>query len=154
VLGIQSILHIPPGDDQPIQLIHASLRDFLTDKQRSKIHFIDPPICHISIAANCLTIMAKDANQNNFATGGAALYACRSWCPHLHAALIEGDLATPLDSFSYRTLEKCLQGFKSHSLNYWVNTLLYEGESLEPLNEIISRLNVSVVCPCLESKIA
>jgi len=40
-----------------------------------------------------------------------------------------------------------LRDFKSHSLDYWVNTLLREGEGLESLNEIILRLKQSPRSP-------
>ncbi|EGN92590.1 hypothetical protein SERLA73DRAFT_156868, partial [Serpula lacrymans var. lacrymans S7.3] len=58
-LSIQSILLIPESDDDPVQLVHTSLRDFLMTPARSGAYFIDPPIRHISIAIGCLDIMTK-----------------------------------------------------------------------------------------------
>jgi hypothetical protein len=41
--GSLSVLVIPDADDDYIRPYHASLRDFLVDRERSKDHFLDPP---------------------------------------------------------------------------------------------------------------
>ncbi|EGO00380.1 hypothetical protein SERLA73DRAFT_180962, partial [Serpula lacrymans var. lacrymans S7.3] len=46
---IQSILQIPEANDRPVQLVHTSLRDFLTTKSRSGVYFNNPSDCHASI---------------------------------------------------------------------------------------------------------
>lgn len=40
---IQSIIHVPAGNDTPTRLSHTSLRDFLVDRTRSKGLYFDPP---------------------------------------------------------------------------------------------------------------
>ncbi|KIM72955.1 hypothetical protein PILCRDRAFT_15647 [Piloderma croceum F 1598] len=51
LLGIQSILMIPGDDDQPVQLFHTSLRDFLTSKPRLGGFFINPLTLTYSLEA-------------------------------------------------------------------------------------------------------
>jgi hypothetical protein len=149
VLGIQSILRIPEDDDQPIQLIHASLRDFLMERQRSEIYFINPPIRHIYIAMNCLKIMTKDAKENNFATSAASSYACHNWIHHLDGALVNGNWADFSDSSITASLIICLQDFKSHAFNYWINMEILKWmtqyDDLNLLSPLILRLKVSLV---------
>ena len=52
--GLQSILIIPKDDDNHIQPIHTSLRDFLTSQERSNDLFIRPKERHFDIAIDCL----------------------------------------------------------------------------------------------------
>jgi len=139
VLGIQSILRIPEDNDKPIELIHASLRDFLTDEQRSECFFINPPARHASIAVHCLKLLMEDANHQKFAESGAALYACLNWCNHVDSSLMEdgGDILLDAD------LTKCLQDLKSQALQHWVNTLIREATAYritKALTEMILRL--------------
>jgi hypothetical protein len=89
LLAIQSVLKIPENNDKPVELIHASLRDFLVERQRSGIYYIDPPTRHASIVLHCLKIMEEDKTKEMFARSNAALYACQSWHYHLEATLIE-----------------------------------------------------------------
>jgi len=151
VLGIQSILRIPEDDEQPIQLIHASLRDFLMERQRSEIYFINPPIRHIYIAMDCLKIMTKDAKKNHFATSGASSYACYNWIHHLDGALLNGGWADFSDSSLTASLIICLQDFKSHAFDYWVNMEILEWwtqeDELNLLSTLILRLKKWHKCP-------
>jgi len=142
--AVQSILRIPEDNDNPIEVMHASLRDFLVAEQCSGIYFINPPICHMSIAHECLRIIMVDAKENKLATNGALLYACRNWFYHLYTALISGDkinftnLSPGTDVISY------LQDFKSQSFDYWVNTLLHDSEPFRPITEMRRQLKVGV----------
>jgi hypothetical protein len=150
LLAIQSILSIPDGNDEPVRILHASLRDFLTDKKRSGDYFIDPPIRHTSITADCLKIMTEDAKENKLAHNEATLYACQNWCHHLHAALIEEDKTHLLNSMTSASLTSYLQNFKSQSIGYWVNTLLHVPNSAHVINsleEIILCLKQLRNCP-------
>jgi hypothetical protein len=139
VLGIQSIFRIPEDNDKPIELIHASPRDFLMDERRSKCYFINPPARHASIAVHCLKLLTEDAKHQKFAKSGAALYACLNWCHHIDGSLMEdgGDVLFDAD------LTRCLQDFKSRALDHWVNTLILEaapGRIKAALTKIILRL--------------
>jgi hypothetical protein len=89
LLGVQSILMIPGSDDQPIQLFHTSLRDFLTSQPRSKQFFINPPHRHFSFTIDCLSITAVGPEKGIF-YGGVQKYACFNWCYHLHQILVNG----------------------------------------------------------------
>lgn len=144
LLGIQSILRIPEDDDKPVQLIHASLRDFLMEERRSGVCFIDPPTRHVFIATDCLKILMRDLKHDIFATSAAQQYACVHWCYHLSMAVIEADEMTFLNSPGVCLLT-CLKDFKSQSIESWINSLLLltDGfEALDPLNTTILKLNV------------
>jgi hypothetical protein len=143
VLAIQSVLKIPENNDKPVELIHASLRDFLVERQRSGIYYINPPTRHASIVLRCLNIIEEDATKEMRARSDAALYACRSWHYHLEATLIEGGTTMLPNS-----LFGCLLDFKFRLMNYWVNTMIYLGsvqESSNNIGDIILRLKVSPV---------
>jgi hypothetical protein len=146
VLAIQSVLKIPENNDKPIELIHASLRDFLVERQRSGIYCIDPPTRHASIVLHCFEIIKEDVTKEMLARSDAALYACRSWHYHLEATLVEGDTTILPNSFFNPT--SWLLDFKSQSLNYWVNTTVYQRsveKSSGGINDIISSLEVRAV---------
>jgi hypothetical protein len=144
VLAIQSVLKIPENNEKPVELIHASLRDFLIERQRSGIYYIDPPTRHASIVLHCLKIIEEDATKETLARSDAAMYACQSWHYHLEATLIEGSTTILPNSLVNAT--GCLMDFKSRLLNYWVNTIIYARsvqESSKIIGDIISRLKVS-----------
>jgi hypothetical protein len=149
VLRIQSILRVPEDDDQPIQLIHASLRDFLTDKRRSDNYFINPPIRHIYITIDCLNIMTKDAKESSFAISGASSYACQNWIHHLDGALVEGYFADFSNSSVVASLISCLKDFRSHTFNYWINMQILDWvtqcRDVDLLCALITRLKVGPV---------
>jgi hypothetical protein len=145
LLGIQSILRIPEDNDKPIELIHASLRDFLTDRSRSGEYFINPASRHALIAMLCLEIMNINAENEMAAKGSVALYSCRHWCHHLDAALMEGDGTNDGNSSLHPQLIKYVQNFKAQSLKYWINTILHVrgGDMLvKPLRKMTSRPKV------------
>jgi hypothetical protein len=142
LLGTQSIIMIPEDDNQPIRLIHTSLRDFLTVPSRSGQYFVDPPTHHMFIAANCLAAMDVQADQSDVYKGGKK-YACVYWCYHLHQGLIGGrDIS--LDLLSRASLINCLKDFASQSYHFWVNTLLSTGweKTMEDLKSLISIVKV------------
>jgi hypothetical protein len=75
LLGTQSIIMIPGDDDQPIQLIHTSLRDFLTMHSCSGEYFVDPLMRHLFITADCLAAMMVWPKDGVVYDGGQK-YAC------------------------------------------------------------------------------
>jgi hypothetical protein len=91
VLAIQSILKIPENNNKSIELIHASLHDFLVERQWSGIYCIDPPTHHASIILHCFKRIKEDATKEMLTHGDTALYACQPWHYHLEAMLVEGD---------------------------------------------------------------
>jgi hypothetical protein len=90
LLGIQSILMIPEDNDGPVRPFHTSLRDFLTTRQRSKDFFIDPPMRHLFIAADCLRVVMLHT-RSDVIHDEVYEYACVNWCHHLHQGLIQGE---------------------------------------------------------------
>ena len=144
LLGIQSIIKVPEDNDKPVLLNHASLRDFLIEKERSKGHFIDPSTSHASIVLDCLKLMTNGFRQDVFPTEHAQLYACRNWCFHLDAAITKGgavisgsELVGNLKDF-----------FTSQSCEVWVNILILDDidqDVLGILKDVILKLNVSPV---------
>lgn len=141
LLGIQSILMIPGDDDQPIQLFHTSLRDYLTSRLRSNNFYIDPPTRHFSIATDCLSIIAVPPKEGIFYDGGQK-YASLNWCYHLHEALIGDHIIGILAEGS---LMQRLTDFAFQSLDFWVNTMLLDGynKTLNVLDSMLRSLEVS-----------
>jgi hypothetical protein len=127
-----------------------ALRDFLVERQWSRIYCIDPPTRHASIVLHCFEIIKEDVTKEMLAHSDAALYACQLWHYHLEATLVEGD--TTILPNSWFSPTSWLLDFKSRSLNYWVNTTVYR-QSVEKssggIDDIISSLEVSAV-PWLE----
>jgi hypothetical protein len=111
LLGTQSIIMIPGDDDQPIQLIHTSLRDFLTMHSCSGEYFVDPLMRHLFITADCLAAMMVWPKEGVIYDGGWK-YACLNWCYHLHLGLV-GARGNLLDSLSNTSLKSVLQDFAS-----------------------------------------
>ncbi|EGO03086.1 hypothetical protein SERLA73DRAFT_85024 [Serpula lacrymans var. lacrymans S7.3] len=122
-LSIQSILLIPESDDDPVQLVHTSLRDFLMTPARSGSYFINPPICHLSIAINCLDIMTKNKTEFWF-VDEPLQYASTWWLDHLRKALSEGDQCL-LDLPLFVSLEDILTNWASSSLNPWLHSMIF-----------------------------
>jgi len=78
-----SVLVIPESDDDSIRPYHASLRDYLTDEERSKHSFCPPAQFHASIAVACLR-----AITNGLKTEDAPMeYVSIAWYYHCAALL-------------------------------------------------------------------
>jgi hypothetical protein len=82
--GCQSIFVLPDSDQESILPYHASLKDFLVDMNRAKVHFLDPKVYHVAILVDCLQLIGR-AHDNQ--DGQPLEYACRQWCYHLSAVL-------------------------------------------------------------------
>ena len=115
--GLQSILIIPEDDDNHIQSIHTSLRDFLTSQERSNHLFIRPKERHFDITIDCLRILCVSNTGPFFDTTGysAQRYACCEWIFHLHSSMKIEMLDDSLISL--------LIDFTSNNFNVWVNTI-------------------------------
>ncbi|KZP05850.1 hypothetical protein FIBSPDRAFT_877067 [Athelia psychrophila] len=120
--SIQSIIHVPADDTTPIQLNHTSLRDFLTDKKRSKDLFIDPPAAHFTLAANCLMLMNRTFHRDVFPDLNAgSLYASEYWVEHLK----DGAVDTEASPEHVLILGNFLS---SEVMEVWINGLILQGE--------------------------
>ncbi|KIM82206.1 hypothetical protein PILCRDRAFT_820586, partial [Piloderma croceum F 1598] len=122
--GVQSIIKVPEDDEQPVQLLHTSLQDFLTTQARSQHLFIDPVTCHLSMATNCLSAMA--AHDGDIIYEIEVLhYAAWKWCHHLLSAVKEGGGGVYLliqdDAFV-----NTLITFLSRSFDPWMNSIIFQ----------------------------
>ena len=86
--GVQSIIMVPEDDEQPVRLFHTSLQDFLTTKAHSENLFMNPPICHLSTAGDCLVAMTAHDGIDIYESG-ALEFAAISWCDHMMSAINE-----------------------------------------------------------------
>ena len=137
LLGLQSILMIPGSDDQAIRLFHTSLRDFLVSPGRPGGFFINPPARHLSIAADCLRVIAVRPTDDFF-YHDREMYACLNWCYHF-----EQGVTNELGGDDLSEVLSCLMDFSSKSVDCWVNTSLWNGEKqLAALRSAISKLEV------------
>jgi len=81
--GCQSVLVLPDSDQDSILPYHASLKDFLTNVNRAKGHFLDPMIYHVMILVDCLELIGQVHEDKR---GQPLGYACQQWCYHLSLA--------------------------------------------------------------------
>ncbi|KAF8341071.1 hypothetical protein F5887DRAFT_919185 [Amanita rubescens] len=83
--GCQSIFVLPNTEEESVHPYHASLKDFLSDMNRAKVHFLDPKMYHVTILVNCLQLIGQVHDSNH---GGQPLkYACQQWYYHFSLAL-------------------------------------------------------------------
>ncbi|TDL30196.1 hypothetical protein BD410DRAFT_780746 [Rickenella mellea] len=145
LLQVQSVLKVPEDDEQPVQLMHASLRDFLITEERSKTFFINPPACHVGITVDCLRVI-MDHQGDTFLNGKAEVYASLNWYQHFLETFMEENINTLLNSPYYKLVIDSLRKFQSRQiLNPWANTLLLESQAtvedvISGLDQIIQRL--------------
>jgi hypothetical protein len=144
LLGLQSVLLIPGGDDEPIRVFHTSLRDFLTSPGQSGQFFINPPAQHLSIAVDCLRVLAVQPQDGIF-YGDKEVYACLNWHHHFLEGITKGG-NNLLHLLSEVPLLDLLTDFASRSLAWWLNTFLLKGRTLvETLHSMLSNFRVGVV---------
>jgi energy-coupling factor transporter ATP-binding protein EcfA2 len=144
VWGIQSILKIPGNDDEPIQLFHTSLRDFLVAPGRSSSFYINPPTRHLSIVIDCLKAMRTKPTGIIFQ--GGQIYACLNWCHHVVEGLKESGGDCLFDSSLGTSLTDCLADFASQTLDIWVNTMVFEKGWISLLDILDLGLSPLKVC--------
>ncbi|KAF7967295.1 hypothetical protein HWV62_34777 [Athelia sp. TMB] len=86
LMAIQSIIHIPSNDNDPIRLNHTSLRDFLIDRKRSEHHCINPSAFHTVLATDCVELLQKglaDLPRSGLLEDEAVAYASLHWYRHV-----------------------------------------------------------------------
>jgi AAA ATPase domain len=149
LLGIQSALVVPEDDDQPVQLVHTSLRDFLVTCSRSQEWYIHPLIHHLRITIDCLKAIVEP--EDGMFHVGFREYACLNWCHHLEQSLKEGEENQVIASLSGTTLVDCLVDVVSGFLDFWINTIilgLEYGGCVRILSLVLSRLTVGPFFCC------
>ena len=114
--ALRAVIHVREGD--AVYPIHASLRDFLTDRKRctNLRILVEPSRHHSIISCACLDFMARFLTKpelDDTCRDGKNLlpYACRYWARHLADSDLDGSLVDRL------------QGFASIRLLYWVECL-------------------------------
>lgn len=117
LLAIQSIILIPSDDNEPIELNHTSLRDFLVDEGRSKDLFIDPLAAHATLASACVKTLQRNLKVDTFPTDGGTVYAARNWYRHL------GDSCNPCEA-SPELLGVLRDFLVSKVIECWITVLL------------------------------
>ena len=143
--GVQSIIMVPEDDEQPVQLLHTSLRDFLTTQARSQHLFINPVTCHLSMATNCLSAMIVHDGDIIYEME-ILRYAARNWCHHLLSALKEGDGGVFL--FQDDAFMNTLIGFLSGSFDSWMNSIIFQVKIKYIMEILDSILQVSALQDC------
>ncbi|KAF4947105.1 hypothetical protein FSARC_14046, partial [Fusarium sarcochroum] len=131
-----AVLHLPPGFEQPIELLHKSFSDFLTTDSGSNKYRIDTAETHSDLTEKCIQQMKagltsdvcniqklstarKSIDQNRvsrFIPNGLQ-YACVYWFYHLECS------GRPLDSFTYN--------FLYDHLLHWIEVLALLGQLAE-----------------------
>jgi len=147
LLEIQSVLVIPEDNGQPVQLVHTSLCDFLTTPTRSLDLYLDPPIRHLHITVDCLSALRQQPGEDVFYEGGQE-YPCCNWLHHFRQGLIEGGGYNLLYRFPVTLVMSHLEGFASHSLDIWVNTVILRflnTDIMDTLSMVLSILKVGII---------
>jgi hypothetical protein len=150
--GVQSIIMVPEDDEQPLQLFHTSLQDFLTTQARSQHLFINPITCHLSIAIDCLAVMTAHHGDIIYEIP-ILIYAAGNWCHHLLSAIKEGgggDYLFTQDGAFMNTLID----FVSGAFDPWINSIIFQVEIDNIMETLNSILQVSVMQLKLKLKLS
>ena len=137
---------VPEDDEQPVRLFHTSLRDFLTTKARSEPLFMNPPICHLSTAGDCLAVMTAH-NGDDIYEGGGLKFAAINWCDHILSAINEDGGANHLLFQNHAIMNK-LTNFVSRSFDSWVNSIIFHLQAhviFRRLDSLLSVLKVRLL---------
>jgi len=161
--SLHSLLLVPGGTEDPIQVFHKSFSDFLTDPERceDKQFFVEPAVHHAEILLSCLRLMGrrlkknicnlddhavlsevKDLSDRQKAHIGDALeYACCFWTKHL--------LEVPGNSSCVEEVQKAIDNFFTTHLLVWIEVLALTrnlGVGVHAINDVEQWCNlVSVV---------
>ena len=134
---LHSLLLIPDGIDDPVQIFHKSFPDFLTDPKRctDQNFFIDPSIYHSEVLLSCLNLMKEKLKRNiceldgcvplkdvedlptqrSAYIGDALEYACKFWASHL--------VKTSVNDPSFEKVDKAINEFFTKCFLFWIEAL-------------------------------
>jgi hypothetical protein len=149
LLKLQSILMIPGQDNQPVQLFHTSLRDYLTTRPRSGEFYINPPARHFFIAVDCLKSIT--GHTRDIFEKQPEKYACANWCYHFRSSLTTGGGNHVTDPSTSDFLISCLTSFFSQSFDSWVNTVILNTKQDKIMNDLDALLSALKVVLCLHN---
>jgi NACHT domain len=149
--GVQSIIMVPENDEQSVQLLHTSLRDFLTTQTRSQHLFIKPATCHLSMAIDCLSSMT--AHHGDIIYEIEILqYAARNWCHHLFSAVKESGAGAGAGVYLLSqddAFVNTLIGFLSGSFDPWMNSIIFQIQIKDIVKILDSLLQVGIIQHCI-----
>jgi len=139
--SLHSLLLVPDGTEDPVQIFHKSFPDFLTDPERceEKHFFVEPAVHHAEILLSSLKLMGrrlkknicnlddgdilsevKDLSDRQKAHIGDALeYACCFWTKHL--------LEIPGSSSCVEEVQKAIDDFFTTHFLAWIEVLALTG---------------------------
>lgn len=136
---LNSLLFIPPSTAEPMRLMHTSIRDLLTSKDRcgQQPYYIDLVRSHKQLAITCLNVMLECLKENvcnlpdlskpssevqeitEREVSKAVQYCCRAWSTHLTEGvqwLNLGENATPTDFAAF-------ESFSKEKVTYWLEAM-------------------------------
>ena len=135
--SLHSVIYISENMDLPISTFHASFTDFITTKERSGEHFLEPSISHHMLGLHCLGLLQSSLVEDIYQLEGisgsldmdvspstvrdpipeALVYACVNWASHVVNIESEGEVAEEVWDALYSFFdEKLLQWFECLSL--------------------------------------
>jgi hypothetical protein len=92
IKGLRPVLRW--SDTDPIRILHPSFQDFVTDRNRSGIWFVNVTLYHCTLAQACIDILERRLKKNlcnltlgepfdNHALLESVSYACMHWIEHI-----------------------------------------------------------------------
>ena len=139
--ALHSLLLIPEGIEDPIQIFHKSFPDFLMDPERctDQQFLIDPSIYHREVLLSCLNLMKGRLKRNicelddyvplrevkglcarrSTYIGDALEYACQFWASHLAKSCI--------NATGFEEIDHAINEFFMTSFIYWIEVLSLMG---------------------------
>jgi len=145
--GCQSILAIPTVDSESVRPYHASLRDFLTDGDRAKRHFLNLMEHHAFILIHCLKLMA--INLENSGEGNGDLeYAHQNWCHHFSLVLLHHRAMSVIESQFSDEMVTFMRKMEKQWLKIWIYKLAdfdTVGTVCQDFNAVLARMMVCLI---------
>jgi hypothetical protein len=141
--GCQSILVI--DNKESIRPYHASLRDFLIDRNRAKNHFLDASEHHMTLLVDCLKLIM--AHTENGMEGGKYLdYACKNWCYHFALIQFHEGILAHIESCLGDQMETFMTNMQQKWLKLWIYKLGDVGSVRVVIQDCCSALERMAVC--------
>jgi hypothetical protein len=165
--GCRSIVNIPDidedddgdnkhDDDKTIQFFHTSLRDFLTDKGRSRTYFINPIEHHVFILDDCIQLMTNmftspsgsgQRSERLSHRPWALSYACDHWYHHMTYAVQDDGGIGHINSYFGASLVGFLADLKSNRFWLWNNGIKNWRGFFDVGNDVFALVSIIKVGP-------
>ncbi|TFK36272.1 hypothetical protein BDQ12DRAFT_255635 [Crucibulum laeve] len=157
VKGLHSVLDVPHHDAPnmkwtPIKVLHASLFDFLRDKSRSGIYYVDVDKFHTALTFSCF-LWLKERHENSQRDGTASpinsesalhfLYAIENWDYHLSHSPPSHELMEQLKRLYIKEVTTFGLGKSSGNVLKWLETAGNQPGSQDLLTEWASYYTAS-----------